>query len=101
MTWAEKVKKLMSEKGFNQKKLSEKSGITEPSISRYLKGERTPRIDIVVNFAKALDVDINYLLDEEHMSGIQDIKVAIARHGNPLTEEEQNELIELIRGKGV
>lgn len=99
MEWNERVKSLMEKKGFNQKTLSEKSGITEPSVSRYLKGERTPRIDIVVNFAKALGVDVEYLLNGTSVKGIQDIKTAIARHGGKLTDAEQEELIELIRGK--
>lgn len=99
MAWKERIKSLMEERGLNQKELSKLSGITEPSISRYLKGERTPRIDIIVNFAKALDVSVEYLLNGTNVEGIQDIKTAIARHGSKLTKEEQNELIELIRGK--
>ena len=43
MTWQEKVKQLMNNQGINQKKLSQLSGITEASISRYLKN-----IDFVV-----------------------------------------------------
>ena len=99
--WSEKVRTLMNQKGMNQKELSEKSGITESSVCRYLKGERTPRIDIIINFAKALDVNVDYLLepDDEPYSAFKDIFLAIARGGNSLTEEEQEELIRLIRGK--
>ena len=63
----EKVKELMNQESITQKQLSELSGITEASISRYLTGERTPRIDIIINFAKALKVDPDYLIrnDEE------------------------------------
>lgn len=99
MKWTEKVTKLMKEKGYNQKDLSEKSGISEPSISRYLKEERTPRIDIIINFAKALDVTTDYLLDDDFKkySKVDDVKHTIAKHGNELSEEEENELIEYIR----
>ena len=55
MTWQKKVKQLMQNQSINQKQLSQRSGITEASVSRYLKGERTARIDIIVNFAKALN----------------------------------------------
>lgn len=101
MTWSEKIRKLMDEQHMNQKQLSEKSGITEPSICRYLKGERVPRIDIIINFARALNVSIEYLLDEDATaySPVNDIKIAIARHGNELTKEEQEELIKLIKGE--
>lgn len=90
----------MNENNLNQKQLAEKSGITESSVCRYLKGEREPRIDIIINFAKALGVSIEYLLDKssDNYSSFNDIKFAIARHGNNLTEEEQNELIKLIKG---
>lgn len=100
MEWNEKVKMLMKENNLNQKQLAEKSGITESSVCRYLKGDREPRIDIIINFAKALDVSIEYLLDKssDAYSSFNDIKVAIARHGNSLTEEEQRQLIKLIKG---
>lgn len=101
MEWSAKVKTLMDQKGMNQKELSEKSGITESSVCRYLKGDRTPRIDIIINFAKALDVNVDYLLDpgNEPYSAFKDISLAIARAGNTLTEEEQEELIQLIHGR--
>ena len=40
----EKVKELMNQQNITQKELAELSGITEASVSRYLSGERTPRI---------------------------------------------------------
>ena len=39
MSWQEKVKTLMLDRGINQKQLSQLSGITESSISRYLRSE--------------------------------------------------------------
>ena len=104
MTWQEKVKELMKNQGINQKKLSQLSGITEASISRYLKGERTARLDIIINFAKALNVTTDYLLnddEETELKPYQEIATAIARNGNSLTAEEKNQLIALILGNGV
>ncbi len=99
-TWVAKVKKAMDEKGINQKKLSELSGITEPSVSRYLKGERTPRIDIITNFARALNLDINDLLDvNSNHSAYDDISLVIARRGNELTEEETNLIINMLKSR--
>ncbi len=99
MKWKDKVRFLMDEKNISQKKLSELSGITESSVCRYLKGDRTPRIDIVVNFAKALDVEVDYLLDEKPLNPYESVKQAIARHGNALTVEEQEELANFLLGK--
>ena len=103
MTWQDKVKELMKNQGINQKKLSQLSGITEASISRYLKGERTARLDIIINFAKALNVTTEYLLCEDEETDLkpyQEIATAIARHGGELTAEEKNQLIALILGNG-
>ena len=104
MTWQEKVKQLMNNQGINQKKLSQLSGITEASISRYLKGERAARLDIIINFAKALNVTTEYLLNDDEETNLkpyQEIATAIARNGNALTAEEKNQLIALILGNGV
>ena len=104
MTWQKKVKELMKNQGINQKKLSQLSGITEASISRYLKGERTARLDIIINFAKALNVTTEYLLNDDEETNLkpyQEIATAIARNGNALTAEEKNQLIALILGNGV
>ena len=65
MEWNEKVKELMKVKGINQKQLSMRSGIAESSISRYLSGDRVPRMDVIVNVAKALDVSTEYFLEED------------------------------------
>ena len=64
MTWNEKVLNLMNERNINQKQLSQLSGINESSISRYLHSGQKPRMDVVVNIAKALQVETEYLLDE-------------------------------------
>ena len=103
MNWKEKVIDLMTTKNITQKDLSRLSGITETSISRYLNGNQRPRIDVLLNFAKALEVNVEYLLEEERStqeSSFTAIATAIARNGSNLTIEEQNKLIALILGKG-
>ena len=93
----------MKNQGINQKKLSQLSGITEASISRYLKGERAARLDIIINFAKALNVTTEYLLNDDEETNLkpyQEIATAIARNGNALTAEEKNQLIALILRNG-
>lgn len=100
MEWSEKVLELMKKKGINQKQLSQMSGITESSISRYLKGDKPPRMDIVVNIAKALQVETAYFLKEEEkgQTAYNAIATAIARKGNELTTEEKTKLITLLLG---
>jgi len=100
MSWKEKVTELMNQRNITQKQLSQLSGITESSISRYLHSEQRPRMDIVVNIAKALHVETGYLLDEgeKGKSAYSSIATAIARKGNELSAEEKNQLIALILG---
>ena len=102
MSWKEKVLKLMDEQNVNQKQLSQMSNITESSLSRYLHSDKRPRMDIVVNIAKALHVKTSYLLDESENSesAYTYIATAVARKGNELTAEEKNRLIALIIGRG-
>ena len=103
MTWQEKVKMLMEQQGLTQKKLSQLSGITEPSVSRYLKGEREARLDVILNFSKVLGVTPEYLLNEDEQTELEpytEIATAIARNGGLLTAEEKNRLIALILGSG-
>ena len=101
MDWAKKVSELMKQKGINQKQLSKLSGITESSISRYLEGNKIPRMDIVVNIANALEVETNYFLSEEDRceSAFNAISTAIARNGKNLNAEEKNKLISLLIGE--
>lgn len=101
MSWKEKVLDLMDQRNITQKELSRLSGITESSISRYLRNDQRPRLDVVVNLAKALNVETNYLLDETENteSAYNMISTAVARYGNELTAEEKNRLIALILGQ--
>ncbi len=100
MSWKDKVTQLMNQRGISQKQLATLSGISESSISRYLHSEQRPRMDIVVNIAKALHVETEYLLEEDDKaeSAYNSIATAIARKGNELTPEEKNQLISLILG---
>ncbi len=98
MTWAERVRELMRRRGINQKQLSHLSGIAEYSISRYLKSDKAPRMDVVVNVARALKVETDFFLSEEERgrSAYNVISTVIARNGGELTPEEKNRLIKLL-----
>ena len=88
----------MAGQGLNQKQLSQKSGITEASVSRYLNSNRKARMDIIVNFAKDLGVTTDYLLEEDEDTK-RDSYTEIARNVKNLSPEVKNKLIALILGK--
>lgn len=98
----ERLKMLMKEKGLNQKELAKISGITEASMSKYLSGERTPRIDVIVNLANALQVTTDELIgndiENDQMNLIR-LKTVLARGMETMTQEEKKELIKFLLDK--
>lgn len=64
---AENIKKIRKEKGFTQKELALRSGITRESIGNYERGDRTPPADILTSIAKALDVTTHELMTGESL----------------------------------
>ena len=94
----ERIRMLMEQRGLSQKELANLSNITEASLSKYLSGERTPRIDILLNIARALNVSIDLLLGGEKtaINNLYDAKLALARGRNSLSEDDKKELIKFI-----
>ncbi|MBR2556555.1 MAG: helix-turn-helix transcriptional regulator [Aeriscardovia sp.] len=102
MTWVDTVKSAMEKQGINQKELAKRTGITESSVCRYLKGDRKPRIDIVINFARELGLNVSELLElDGNNSAYSDIALVIARRGGELTDEEVNSLVQMLRGENI
>ena len=61
-TFAERLKKLMTESSMKQNELAQRARITEAALSRYLNDGRIPRIDVVANLATVLNTTTDYLL---------------------------------------
>ena len=96
-----RVKNLMKEKKLTQKELSALSGISEPSLCRYLKGQIEPRMDIIQNLARALNVSVEYLLgqSEEECSSAADETIRIvALNRKILSDEDKQQIIEILYG---
>jgi len=60
--FSERVSLLLSQKQLSQKELAIRAGVTESAMSYYVKGERTPRGEVLSRIAKALDSTTDYLL---------------------------------------
>lgn len=57
------LKNLLEERGISQKWLADAASTKEATISRYVTGvNKSSRLDILVNIAKALNVSTDYLL---------------------------------------
>lgn len=59
-----KLKALLEKQGMTQRELAKKAGTTEVSISRYLSGQRVPRLLTLAAIAQVLGVSIDDLLTE-------------------------------------
>lgn len=91
----ERIAVLLKESGMTQKELASRTGATEAAISKYIKGEREPRAEILANIATVLHTTSEQLL------GINDgiatpfgtVKAMCARAAADMSQDEKNELI--------
>lgn len=60
--FSERIYGLMKSNNLSQKQLAQKTRVTESAMSYYIKGERTPRSDVLTRIAKALGTTTDYLL---------------------------------------
>ena len=98
--WREKVKDILKKKGLKQKDLAELSGITESSLSRYMKDLREPKVDDFIKMADALGVSVDYLLEKpmEHVEGdnYTNVCIAILKYGVNLSLEDKMNAVKLL-----
>ena len=57
------LKSLLDDSFMTQKELSQETGITESTISRYIDGKYMPSLKNVVSIMLALDCEFNELVD--------------------------------------
>lgn len=57
-----RLQQLLEKKDISQRELAKRVGVSEVTISRYMSGERNPRIEIVRKMADVLSVTTDYLL---------------------------------------
>lgn len=95
-----RIAKSLQKKGMTQKELSERIGVTEAVISRYISGDREPKPEMLANIATALHTTSDFLLgienDEFNHSRIRRM---IARNASNMTEQEKRELINALFGE--
>lgn len=60
--FVKRLVELMENADMTQIELAEKIGTTNVTISRYISGERCPRIEIIAQIAKVFNVSVDYLL---------------------------------------
>lgn len=65
MKFCEKLKLLRTERGMNQTEFAKFLGTSKQVISRYEKGENTPKITTVLEYATRLGVPLSYFTNDE------------------------------------
>ena len=58
----ENLRTIIRQRGVTQAWLAEKAETTEATVSRYLTGIHSPRIELIAKMATALNVSVDYLL---------------------------------------
>ncbi|WP_407371908.1 helix-turn-helix domain-containing protein [Carnobacterium sp.] len=95
-----RILELSMEQGISQRKLATMIGVTETTVSRYIKGTREPKIEILSNLATLLDTTIDDLIGDDTSNKNQEeypqIKKLIARNSKNLTMAEKRELIDVL-----
>ncbi|MBR2614301.1 MAG: helix-turn-helix transcriptional regulator, partial [Clostridia bacterium] len=56
-----RIATLLKEMNISQKDLAMMIGVTESALTRYIKNEREPKIEVLANLATALNTTVDYL----------------------------------------
>lgn len=93
MTIGERIKEQRENKGWSQKELAEKLGITQDSISLWEKNRRIPNTPYIIELCKVFNISTDYLLGYENDFGIKNNQEPIQQIYSP----DEKKLIETYR----
>ena len=98
--FSQRLHELMQQNGYTQRELASVIGVTESAMSRYLKGDREPKIDTIANLATALNTTSDYLIfgisKEDDFSEIYRL---VARSTSAMSNEEKMKLMKVLIDK--
>ena len=101
MRVGENIETMMELKGISRRELAQATNLSEASISRYINGEREPKMVSLSAIAKALSVSVDDLLGVEKNDS-EDIGKAvmlIARNAKSLTKDDKKSLMNALIGE--
>lgn len=58
----QRLKTAIEQSGLTQTAIAKALGISQQTVSHYLKGDKMPALDTLANLIKLLDIDANYIL---------------------------------------
>lgn len=65
MTFGERLDTAIRDRGLKQRAFAKAIGVSEVSVSRYISGERIPKLNMVVKMADILGVSIDWLVGRD------------------------------------
>ena len=71
--FGENLKRIREENGWTLEEMAKRLGSTKQVLSRYERGERTPKITMASKFAEALGVPLNELTGDDSVTSIHDL----------------------------
>ena len=94
MDIGKRIEKLLIQSNISQRELAKMVGTDESIISRIIKGERTPKSDMLANIATALHTTSDYLLgiENDDFDSNKIIRL-IARNSSKMSDKEKKDLI--------
>ena len=96
----DRILSLLKQSGYSQKELASMVGVTEAAMSRYLKNEREPKIEVVANLATALNTTVDYLVNGRSESKTFDeVYHLVSRSTVTMTPDEKMKLMKLLLDK--
>ena len=96
-----RVLKLLDEVGYTQREFAVMVGVSEPALSRYLKDEREPKMEIIANMATALNTTTDYLLTgKKDKESFDETYRLVARGTSTMTDDEKTKLIKVLLNNG-
>ena len=84
LDFAKTMKAIREENGWTLEEMAMKLGTTKQALSKYERGERTPKITVASHFAEILNVDLSVLIGED---GSTSMKLKHPGAEPPLTQE--------------
>ena len=95
--FSQRLAALLAERNMTQLELAARIGVTRAAMSRYVSGEREPRLVTLVRIAEELDVNVDDLVAAESHSVETALRI-VAR--STFTEEEKSQLREALESGG-
>lgn len=85
MEFKDNLKEILKDRGITQRQLSEMTGITEATISRYANGERVPNIAEALKISESLGVSIDFLVGNEAVIPVERLIATLDMLSNDTT----------------